>query len=624
MDIPNFLIMFEKINDEPMIDVLTQRISFAKITPFKNYTSISCGNDSEGNLCHYPIISKGDSDTFNLIPKQKRKVHHFTTDKEVSRVSLNCLYKNHVTGRNTFETTKQKQISRHYANPFSEIVVITVERSVRIHGDKVTIKLYCQTKSRQFNSIYFRKNFSVTSLTFNNKTGNFTFTKIGKNGRKSHKSFKTNSFNSLKLITEPKTFFESLVFVQPQYQIFEQYIKIFDNVEFTNKIRECLHIDIGFGDKTYTYSQDPKMFLNEFIRKFVEIKKIKTPNGDIEFFLRNFYPTEKYLKKNDRKLIASILDMYGLKTKLTIKLVHETPNIDLAGFIRFCSFFGDDFSKYIGNINKNVFKNSYIILNRESDYNNNKFNLSEILKNKVLLNTQEKENLIKLVHSIPYTSHGALTSRFILILEDHFNMISKIRKYDPNIQMEAKTKKEFDDEHIELSKTISAIHKGWVIEYKFSERMSKDVQRPISLDVNLDLDEPTHNESNTFITYYPVILKREEEYIEEGNFMHHCVATYADKDRSIIISVRTEDNKDRVTCEFDCQTGSLIQARHFCNAQPPAHMEYAILNHLSPRVRRNAQLGLLHASEKLRVPITINGVEVKKEEPTSYLEDMFF
>jgi hypothetical protein len=196
-------------------------------------------------------------------------------------------------------------------------------------------------------------------------------------------------------------------------------------------------------------------------------------------------------------------------------------------------------------------------------------------------------------------------------------MIEKIREYDPEIYMRAKTFDEFHFEHTDLAKMITAINKGWVIEYKFSEKMVEDVEKPIPLKINLGTeDEPIYGD-DLDISFYPHILKREEEYVEEGKFMHHCVASYADKEKSIIISLRTQDNLDRVTCEFDCQTGQLLQARHFCNKQPPADMDYIITNELSNKVKKYARLGLLHASEKLKVPVKINGVEVKKTRPTS-------
>jgi hypothetical protein len=122
-------------------------------------------------------------------------------------------------------------------------------------------------------------------------------------------------------------------------------------------------------------------------------------------------------------------------------------------------------------------------------------------------------------------------------------------------------------------------------------------------------------EDNKFgnITFYPFILKREEDYSEEGSFMHHCVASYSDKDRSIIVSIRTQDKSDRVTCEFDCQTGSLIQSKHFCNGQPPEDIAMAVVE-LTKKTKGYARLGLLNSISRQKVPIKINGIEVTPEQ----------
>lgn len=267
-------------------------------------------------------------------------------------------------------------------------------------------------------------------------------------------------------------------------------------------------------------------------------------------------------------------------------------------------------------LNPLIFEYNSVRSTIESDYNNKQILLNSTPTN-LKLTPIEKENLIKIINSGTYGTTTFISQRNIQLIVDHFNMIEKIRPYQENIRMNARTIGEFHDEHRELTKIIQAIKKGWVIEYKFNEKMVEDVEKPIPLKVNLGTEvEPIYGE-DLGVSFYPTILKREEEYIEEGDFMHHCVASYSDKDRSIIISVRTEDGTDRVTCEFNCQDGMLIQARHFCNKQPPADIEHVIINDLSPKVKRYARLGLLHASEKIKVPVKINGIEVKKETPTS-------
>jgi hypothetical protein len=111
---------------------------------------------------------------------------------------------------------------------------------------------------------------------------------------------------------------------------------------------------------------------------------------------------------------------------------------------------------------------------------------------------------------------------------------------------------------------------------------------------------------------YPTLLKTEEEYIEEGDFMHHCVGTYVDKEKSVIISLRTIDKKDRVTCEFDSQSGQLIQARHFCNGDVPDQFASAVLK-LSKKTKLFAKQGMLHSIGRNKIPLIINGKEVIRQ-----------
>jgi hypothetical protein len=60
----------------------------------------------------------------------------------------------------------------------------------------------------------------------------------------------------------------------------------------------------------------------------------------------------------------------------------------------------------------------------------------------------------------------------------------------------------------------------------------------------------------------------------------------------------------------------MIQARHFCNAQPPADIALAI-EQLKRKATTYARMGILHCIESKKVPVKINGIEVipEKKEP---------
>ena len=384
----------------------------------------------------------------------------------------------------------------------------------------------------------------------------------------------------------------------------------FKDKEFNDVLSKVFNINFptdGSFFKTFFYE--------EVMRWFINTKKIKIPN-DYKKLLVHYYPTEKYLKKNDRKLIASVLDVYQIKSKVTIKLLHEKPNIDLGSLYMLCYLFGNNYQKYIGSINKDLFGTTSdndkghligasslkLMENIRDRIKNHGYNISDI----------EKENLLSVLTS--ETEKGiSVDENFMALVMDHFRMLSKIREYDPNIRMRANNRVKFHSEHNELSRMISAIKKGWVIQYFYPEETIRHIQQPIKVFKSIDIGAGLKGtDMDDYISITPFVLTREEEYIEEGKFMHHCVASYAETDTSMIVSLRTEDEQDRVTCEFQISNGNLIQAKYFSNATPPKQFE-RVIEEVTDLIRIHARFGTLNWLKKDRVPIKINGIEIAPE-----------
>jgi hypothetical protein len=265
----------------------------------------------------------------------------------------------------------------------------------------------------------------------------------------------------------------------------------------------------------------------------------------------------------------------------------------------FCGFFGDEYTKHIGNLKpqsygyfKSTTSQPYSAEPIKERKNYRRFELED----------SEKENIIKITNSLVDTKSDAHPLRSVSgiysLFVDHLDMITQIREFDPNFRMRATNYDDFHTEHVELSKMIATIRKGWSTEYVFDNRMVRKVEEPFNL-LGADLVERK---------FMPHILKRDEEYSEEGSFMHHCVASYANKESSIVISLRT-DEKDRVTCEFDKKTGECIQERHFCNRIPPEHFTEP-LRLLREKVKRFSHQRLLTHLETKKVRVKINGKEV--------------
>lgn len=294
--------------------------------------------------------------------------------------------------------------------------------------------------------------------------------------------------------------------------------------------------------------------------------------------------------------------MYGINSKITNKIVHNKLNISLYELNRIVKYFGSDYQKYISNVNPSIF-------NLDESISTKSFNLNYQFE--FTLNDNEKSNLVQLLNCIT-----KLDEQFFINFFDHLNMIRKINQYDNSISFKSKTLESFKFEHMEISKLYAKIKKGWVVKCIFSEKMLNEIEKPIVLTFKDDNGNDVHN------TYTPYILKTEEEYIEEGSFMHHCVASYIEKKNSLIISIRNDNN--RITCEINTQNGICIQHRYFNNEPSPDDFSYVLKEFILPKTKKFATLGLLHCIEKRKTPYVINGIEVKKDKKEVVLNETLF
>ena len=616
--------------------LLYQRFSYAKITPYKNYSKIPrevkphsgihkhlSYDDTFGTTTSYYDGEEGIGLAPMLDHIKNKNTKYFYWKDEFKNIPVIKYASKHKLdgGMGVFYTTKDRHIKKHYNEPFSDILVVILERSIIRRGDKVTIKTNKYTKHRGFNCKYFRANNYTTSVTFDMVKGDFLLVDGSKHGKtKSVPRFRKNSFNGLlNFIKSPDGPFRFLRnHMGKNNGLYKQLYYVFDDKQFTIALYSVFN-------RMITYPTDGALFrdlfYDEVMRWFINTKKIKTPNEYRDLILR-YYPTEKYLKKNDRKLVASILDVFQIKSKITIKLLHERPNIDLRSLIKLCYLFGNQYQKYIGSISFDMFgvmstindlpsSSLKMMESTCSDYKNHGYDI----------NDTEKENLLKVLTSEPERGNS-VNENYIGLVVDHFRMLNRIREYDPNIRMRANNKTKFHTEHMELSKIITQIKKGWVIQYFYPEETIRQIQQPIKVFKSIDIGPDLKGtDMDDYITIIPLVLTREEEYIEEGKFMHHCVASYAETDTSIIVSLRTEDEQDRVTCEFQISNGNLIQAKHFSNATPPKQFE-RVIEEVTDLIRIHARFGTLNWLKKDRVPIKINGIEIapEKREPRRLID----
>lgn len=350
--------------------------------------------------------------------------------------------------------TDQDEIKKLYGDKNYRIETQTLERKLSIKDNVLILKKSLLIKIRREGKLYFSKKLEVRYLKIDFNTGNFlTLYSFGGIKRKRQLIIRRNCFDKL----------------EPFFNFDKGYSDFWDSGEFKNiphgdRLFRIHNVTLqkpitDFLMRKYSSSWSGKDITGLFSRIFIEIKGIKVPDNDIDRLITCFYPTQKFLKKNNNKLVQSALDYMGMNESYTVKLVHKYPELDYRLLKTLHHMLGG--SKYLSNVDPrfftdiNDFVDEGIIVN---DPNINKFSLrvlEENLKQLPELSNKEKGNLVKVINDV-VDIHNKTKSKIGLpwhMFMDHLNMIGKIRPYDSNVGLHSTTFRTFNIEHSELGKS---------------------------------------------------------------------------------------------------------------------------------------------------------------------------
>lgn len=607
--------------------ILNQEYSYAEIVPYRNYSNISERKSlwlntfsSENTYEEYDDSSlfgdlkikevrKPQSANYaviSLYPKdgyKKKNTKYFYSDNP--DVGVRITLKPYNTKCRQFITDNDRQIKNHFNKPFSGISLHKHIRRIELSHNKLTVRIFRRTRNKTINSVYFKKNWASNGFTIDLNNGDFyTFDTTNKNKR-----IRKNSFNELKSLVKSHSLFnyENRIKLSteyhthvPRYQslettpaqivftkIRERFRENLNDLEFKSNIfnifKNNLQIDIDdVENDDWVYESILKFFIKK--------KGIKVPNNYVDL-LTDWYPTVKYLKKNDNKLVASILDRLGVKSKHTIKLVHELPELDLVRFSFLRKyFFGNDLHKNIGNLNRNV-----LVGIKKREFFLSKFHYFNDIQPYNDIQPNEQHCILKLLNNFVENRSDYDTEKYsrdtetkFREIDDHLNMIRRLKRIFPETEFKACDWKTFHEEHLQFSRLYHLINRGYTIEFIFDDDLIKTIEEPIT---------------TSGATFYPVILKKDIEYTEEGKHMHHCVGSYSERETSLIVSLREngKHSDSRVTCEYNTMTKRVVQERSFCNGVPPEQF-------LKPLEILRERIGnyrdSIKSKEKVKTPFT--------------------
>jgi hypothetical protein len=591
-----------------MENIYFEQFGYVQISILKNYSRLidRPGQPSNPNplraswifaepFHEMTLFNYNDKKSYFGIPKNKmgnvNSVYFHSHGEKTFNVPfeevINPFYDKKYGSRSTvFTTTKDHTIKRHYDNPFSTIQVNKIIRKIFKNGDKLTINVFNGINRRPYNKRFFRSSYHSHSITINLKTGNFVITTISKTEKSNlrNKKFLTNDFHSLMRTLEVmfKEYDPATHNQRKDVDFFMEIYKIFGN-EFDFKPINGSKIN----------RESLLMLYFKLVDFFIKTKKIGVPNSDYAHWLKEYYPTEKYLKKNKRKLVSSILDMLGIKSKTTIKILHRTPIKNVVLLKCTYDIFGEDANHWVSKIDwETYYQNEcrqlsstpdklvdYHIMSGKNFYKNHYDHMVNVRIGDLSL--FEKNYIVNIINS--WVTHIKTIKDFTRLLTifndiaDHFKMYRKIKDHFTDVELSAKTVTGFYEEHRHFSLLNNILKKKTETILTFDENTIKTIETDIVIDGG--------------VVIKPVLLKSGLEYTSEGTYMHHCVSSYINKEESIIVSLRDE-NGLRVTCEVNIKTGDIIQARHYCNQAPPEIFETPI-EALKKRTKRLSKTNML-------------------------------
>ena len=398
---------------------------------------------------------------------------------------------------------EKEKFDEHFSNQMysvmKEYIMIVIEKN----GDKVVLKLFQGFKARRAGKGWFKINKNVDYISVNTKTGDVYngFIHGYQRKRKANKKIRRNSF-----FTDPLNTLKSHIknilsyYTDKGYEEVTTAFSIFlYNIDQKNNFET-----LNFGERLFRF------YLNK--------RGIKFPNN-FSIYANELYGPEikKLLKKNDNKLVDTIMVKYGLNGRKIKKALHQCERLNVYLYQTGKKVFGDWLSQEEDNL---------ILCLLNSQLQNYRF--PEAFSE--LVSKEELRRVYSLFKQV-YIHENLDTWTFF----DHVRMYTELRLFgETDLKWYSfENKEDFRKEHLDWTDKLEHYRKG-TYQRVYPEYMYEMISKPI-LEV-----------------YHPVLLHNSLTYNDESNLQSNCVKGYIGKPSSIIISVRTGELLDeRATIEYE-------------------------------------------------------------------------
>lgn len=388
-------------------------------------------------------------------------------------------------------------------------------------------------------------------LDLNILTGDFKITYTHQNNDKKTIKVKENDFKSLVSLVE-------IGMIQGENsRIYwgTQYRKAIDKVStiFYNKIKNQF-INSYYNKSLFCHKSTYSFMYRLIVNYYLDKNGIKSHDG-IYHIIEDNFPAKKWLNKNDKNFLPSILESYGIKSKYFIKEfnINSITKINLKTLKYVCNLFGDNYIDYIKQIDWKGCSSS-------------KFCCT---KSHTLKNEHEKKIMINVINEFRQKDIGS--KNIIQLIYSFMTNKDELKKMNLDLKFKYNSLETFYNSYEQINGFLRHKKRGYRIRYTLPTEFVKMVETPIIVDNKL---------------FTPKILVTEEDFIIEGHQMKNCMAQqFTQGIIFIYISFKCEFG----TIDLQYKNGKLIQSRGKANANVIEEFKDGI-NVLSGRLMSNPEV----------------------------------
>ena len=427
----------------------------------------------------------------------------------------------------------------HYGNQLASVDFTRRRVFIEEGDDKISLKCQFYSSARRVGGKFFLVRKITRFLTF---------------------SFKTKLFYSGVYSSKKKRKMGSSMKVNPNYYVISQMIDSINSVDknlngknYVISFLESIWDKLGLVDPQNFETFNPQQF---YSLTYYLVNGVKLPNNWLQ--LTGMFVPKDQIRKNNFNLVDAFMSHYDFKGSKIKKLINECNNIDFDRLTLLYDLLGiDRFNK----LDDKIFSQDYVVndaigrpvqdqqhmMGGTTWYLLWKENRKETCTDLSIVTNKEKDRIVSL--------NRHLQDETVHMIKDHISYKIDLKRLGENVKMKFNNMDELISEHEEWSRLIQSYRVGEV------ERYYGEVD---------DLETPIiYNDE----TYYPVLLRKTQDYEKESQHQKNCVRTYSQRPDCMIFSIRkgSPTGEERVTVEYQFRQKEVlnVQERARFNGMSP-------------------------------------------------------